>query len=101
MDFRKAASINDLKPGEKLGVVLEGEPVLLVNLENEYFAIGGKCTHRGCMLSDGTLEGSRIRCICHGSTFELKTGVVYRGPATKSEPTYRVRIEEDQIQIEI
>jgi nitrite reductase/ring-hydroxylating ferredoxin subunit len=101
MDFRRAALVNDLKSGEKLGLVLEGEPVLLVNLENEYYAIGGKCTHRGCMLSDGTLEGSRIRCICHGSTFELKTGAVYRGPAIKPEPSYRVRIEEDQIQVEI
>jgi nitrite reductase/ring-hydroxylating ferredoxin subunit len=36
MDFMKAASVNDLKPGEKLGVVLDGKPVLLVNLENEY-----------------------------------------------------------------
>jgi nitrite reductase/ring-hydroxylating ferredoxin subunit len=101
MDFRRAASVNDLKPGEKLGVVLQGEPVLLVNLENEYYAIGGKCTHRGCMLSDGTLEGSRIHCICHGSTFELKTGAVYRGPAAKPEPSYRVRVDGDQIQVEI
>ena len=101
MDFRRAASVNDLKPGEKLGIVLEGEPVLLVNLDNEYYAIGGKCTHRGCMLSDGILEGSRIRCMCHGSTFELKTGAVYKDPATKPEPSYRVSIENDQIQVEI
>jgi nitrite reductase/ring-hydroxylating ferredoxin subunit len=101
MEFRKAASVNDLKSGEKLGVVLEGEPVLLVCLENGYFAIGGKCTHRGCMLSDGMLVGSRIQCECHGSTFELKTGAVVRGPATKSESSYRVRIEGDQIQVEI
>ena len=101
MDFMKAASVKDLKPGEKLGVVLQGEPVLLVNLENKYYAIGGKCTHRGCMLSDGTVVGERIQCICHGSTFELKTGVVYRGPAAKPEPSYRVRVEGDQIQVEI
>jgi len=101
MVFRKVASVNDLKSGEKLGVVLEGEPVLLVNLDNEYYAIGGKCTHRGCMLSDGTVVGSRIQCICHGSSFELKTGAVYKGPAAKPEPSYRVRIENDQIQVEI
>src|SRR5512136_2606150 len=101
MEFRRAASVNDLKQGEKLGIILEGQPVLLVNLENEYYAIGGKCTHKGCMLSDGTLEGSRIRCICHGSTFELKTGELYRGPATKPEPSYRVRVKDGKIQVEI
>ncbi|MGD0804686.1 MAG: Rieske (2Fe-2S) protein [Candidatus Bathyarchaeia archaeon] len=101
MEFRRAASVNDLNPGEKLGIVLAGEPVLLVNLENEYYAIGGKCTHRGCMLSDGTIDGMRIRCVCHGSTFELKSGAVYKGPAAKPEPSYLVRVEGDQIQVEI
>jgi 3-phenylpropionate/trans-cinnamate dioxygenase ferredoxin subunit len=101
MDFMRAASVNDLNPGGKMGVALSGKPVLLVNLENEYYAIGGKCTHWGCMLIDGKLEDSRIRCKCHGSTYELKTGTVTRGPATKPEPSYRVKIENDEIYVEI
>jgi nitrite reductase/ring-hydroxylating ferredoxin subunit len=101
MEFITAASVNDLKSGDKLGVTLGDKPILLVKLDDNYYAIGGECTHRGCMLSDGTLEGSRIRCVCHGSTFELKTGAVYRGPAANPEPSYRVRVKDDQIQIEI
>ena len=101
MVFRRVASVTDLKPGEKLGVTIEDKPILLVNLENVYYAIGGKCTHRGCMLSDGTVDGSRIRCICHGSTFELKTGALIKGPTSKPEPSYRVMVEGDQIQVEI
>ena len=101
MDFMRAASVNDLKPGEKLGVVLDGKPVLLVNLDNEYYAIGGKCTHWGCMLIDGTLEDSRIRCRCHGSTFELTTGAVIKGPAKEPEPSYRVKIENSKIYVEV
>jgi nitrite reductase/ring-hydroxylating ferredoxin subunit len=101
MDYMRAASVNDLKPGEKLGLVLNGKPVLLVNLENEYYAIGGKCTHWGCMLIDGTLVDSGIRCKCHGSTFELKTGAVIKGPATKPEPSYRVKIENGEIYVEV
>jgi 3-phenylpropionate/trans-cinnamate dioxygenase ferredoxin subunit len=101
MVFMRAASVNDLKPGEKLGMVLDGKPVLLVNLENEYYAVGGKCTHWGCMLIDGKSEDSRIRCKCHGSTFELKTGAVAKGPATKPEPSYRVKIDNDEIYVEV
>jgi 3-phenylpropionate/trans-cinnamate dioxygenase ferredoxin subunit len=101
MDFMRAASVKDLNPGEKLGVVLDGKPVLLVNLENEYYAIGGKCAHWGCMLIDGKLEDSRIRCKCHGSTFELKTGAVIKGPATKPEPSYRVKVENGEIYVEV
>ena len=101
MDFMRAASVNDLKPGEKLGVVLDGKPVLLVNLENEYYAIGGKCTHWGCMLKEGKLEESRILCKCHGSTFDLKTGTVIKGPTTKPEPSYHVKIENGEIYVEV
>ena len=97
----RAASVNDLKPGEKLGVVLDGKPVLLVNLDNEYYAIRGKCTHWGCMLIDGTLEDSKIRCRCHGSTFELTTGAVIKGPAKEPEPSYRVNIENSEIYVEV
>ena len=44
MEFIKAAVVNNLKPGEKIGVVLEGKSVLLVNLDDQIYAIGGKCT---------------------------------------------------------
>ena len=101
MEFMRAASVNDLKPGEKLGVVLDGKPVLLVNLDNEYYAIRGKCTHWGCMLIDGTLEDSKIRCRCHGSTFELTKGAVVKGPATEPEPSYSVKIENNDIYVEV
>ena len=101
MDYMRAASVNDLKPGEKLGVVLNGKPVLLANIKNEYYAIGGKCTHWGCMLIDGALVDSGIQCKCHGSTFELKTGAIIKGPATKPEPSYRVKIENGEIYVEV
>jgi nitrite reductase/ring-hydroxylating ferredoxin subunit len=101
MNFIRAASAKDIKPGEKLGVILEGKPVLLVNLDNEHYAIGGKCTHWGCMLIDGKIEDSRIRCRCHGSTFEITTGAVVKGPAAESEPSYRVKIENNEIYVEV
>jgi len=101
MGFMRAASVKDLKTGEKLGVVLGGKPVLLVNLENEYYAIGGKCTHWGCMLIDGKIEDSRIRCKCHGSTFDLKTGAVIKGPAAKPMPSYHVKVENGEIYVEV
>ena len=84
-----------------MGLVLERKQVLLVNLNNEFYAIGGKCTHWGCMLMDGTLEDSRIRCKCHGSAFELTTGAVIDGPATDQAPVYRVKVENGEVFVEV
>jgi 3-phenylpropionate/trans-cinnamate dioxygenase ferredoxin subunit len=93
------ASSADLKPNEKKAVEVNGAKVLLVNLNGTYYAIGDKCTHRGCSLSKGTINGDTLQCACHGSTFNLKTGEVVKGPAKNPEPKYNVKVENNQVLI--
>ena len=81
------------------GVVANGVPVLLVNLQGKFYAIGNICTHMACKLSNGSLIGEIVQCSCHGSRFEVKTGKVSGGPAFKPETAYEVRVEGDQIQL--
>jgi nitrite reductase/ring-hydroxylating ferredoxin subunit len=97
MALVKVASAGNLKPNQMKAVDAEGKPVLLVNLNGTFYAIGNKCTHSGCRLSNGTLKGDTVQCGCHGSIFDVKTGNVVKGPAKNSEPKYEVKIENDQI----
>jgi nitrite reductase/ring-hydroxylating ferredoxin subunit len=83
------------------GVTTSGISVLLINLNGKYYALGNTCTHMGCKLSNGFLQGEVVQCSCHGSRFEVKTGKVVGGPALKPEPTYETKVEGDQIQIKI
>ena len=53
------------------------------------------------MLVDGTLEGSNVKCRCHGSTYDLKTGAIVKGPTTAPEPSYRVKIDNGAIYVEV
>jgi nitrite reductase/ring-hydroxylating ferredoxin subunit len=101
MGLVKVASKKDLAPGIMMGVEVNGKEICLVNLDSTYYAIGNRCTHMGCMLSDGELSGENVRCSCHGSMFNIKTGNVAKGPAKNSESTYRVKAEDDQIMIDI
>jgi nitrite reductase/ring-hydroxylating ferredoxin subunit len=41
-----------------------------------------------------------VKCPCHGSKFNVKTGEVVHGPAAKPEPKYTVKVEEGQILID-
>ena len=75
--------------------------ILLVNLANDYFAIGNICSHKGCKLSTGTLTGEVVQCRCHGSQYKVKTGEIVRGPTKKPEPAYEVKVENDQILVKI
>jgi len=99
MTLVNVASTADLKPNEKKAVEVNGTKVLLVNLGGTYYAIGDKCTHRGCSLSKGTIMGDNLQCACHGSTFNLKTGAVVKGPAKNPELKYEVKVEGDKISI--
>ena len=93
MGFVKVVSTKELEPGKMIGF---GE-MLVANLDGNYYAIGNRCSHRGCKLSSGMLDGEKIVCPCHGSIFDVKTGRVIKGPANKPEPMFQVKIEGDQI----
>jgi 3-phenylpropionate/trans-cinnamate dioxygenase ferredoxin subunit len=97
----RAAFTKDLQPEKMMGVEVGGKEVLLADLAGTYFAIGNRCTHMSCMLSDGTLKGENVTCACHGSIFDVKTGNVVKGPARKPEPVFQVKVEGDQILVNV
>lgn len=63
----------DLKPGEKKEVEVEGiedGKVLLCNVGGKTTALGPKCTHYGAPLVKGVLTGDgRITCPWHGGPY--------------------------------
>lgn len=101
MGFVKVTSIKELGSGKMVGVEAGDKPVLVVNLDGTYYAIGNVCTHMGCMLSDGVLKGEIVTCPCHGSRFNVETGGVVGGPAKKPEPTFQVKTEGDQVLVNV
>lgn len=101
MDFVKAVMKNGIAAGEMKSAEVAGISVLLANIAGEYYAIGNKCTHRGCKLSGGIFDGVNVKCPCHKSVFNVKTGEVLHGPASKPAPTYAVKVEEEQILVNV
>ena len=95
------ASTKDLSPGAMMGIEKEGKSILVANVNGAYYGIGNRCTHVGCLLSAGTLEGERVQCRCHGSTFDVRTGKVLKGPAENAEPSFKLRVAGDQILADI
>jgi len=101
MVFVKVALVKDLKPDQMIGAEAGGKEIVVANLEGTYYAMGNRCTHMGCMLSDGMLKGGTVTCPCHGSIFDVRTGSVTKGPAKKPEPAYRTKTEGEQILADI
>jgi nitrite reductase/ring-hydroxylating ferredoxin subunit len=100
-DWTPAAESSALTEGQPTRVVVDDTPVLLVRFGARVLAIHDRCSHRGCSLSDGDLEGEQIVCACHGSSFDLGDGSVHRGPATAPQPAFEVRDQDGLIAIRL
>jgi nitrite reductase/ring-hydroxylating ferredoxin subunit len=97
----KAVSKDEVESGTMKGVKVGGKEVLVANLGGNFYAIGNRCTHMGCMLSDGELKGENALCPCHGSTFNVRTGVIVKGPAKKPEPVFEVKVEGEDVLVTV
>jgi nitrite reductase/ring-hydroxylating ferredoxin subunit len=73
--------------------------VAVARVDGKLYALDDLCTHEACPLSSGLLTGTTLMCQCHGSQFDIGTGAVMRGPATKAMRTYEVREVDGAIQI--
>src|SRR5215831_16017036 len=67
--------------------------ISVARVGNRLYAFDDLCTcaHEACPLSGGLLTGTTIMCQCHGSRFEITTGAVINGPATKELNVYEVQ----------
>jgi nitrite reductase/ring-hydroxylating ferredoxin subunit len=57
------------------------------------------CAEPGCPLSGGLLTGTTLMCQCHGSRFDITTGAVINGPATRPLTVYEAHEAGGDIQI--
>ena len=98
-DWTDASAAAELPDGEPTRVVVDDTPVLLLRDGDALFALHDRCSHRGCSLSEGEIEGDVIVCACHGSRFDRRDGSVRQGPATAPQPAFETRVRDDRIEI--
>jgi 3-phenylpropionate/trans-cinnamate dioxygenase ferredoxin component len=57
------------------------------------------CAEPACPLSGGLLTWTTLMCQCHGSRFDVTTGAVLDGPATRALNVYEVQEADGNIRI--
>jgi nitrite reductase/ring-hydroxylating ferredoxin subunit len=100
-DWTDAGESGALTPDEPHGVVVGDTPVLLLRHGDGLHAMHDRCSHRGCLLSDGEIDGEVVVCACHGSRFRLHDGAVERGPATAPQPVFETRESDGRIELRL
>ena len=79
------------------------ENLLLIKINNQIFCIERYCTHAYGDLSEGIIneETKTVTCPIHFSTFDIKTGNPITKPAERPLKTYKVKIENNKVYVEV
>lgn len=101
MAFVKVAQVSDIAPGQVKVIEVEDEDVALCNVDGRIYAIADVCTHDDGPLGQGHLHGHQIECPRHGARFDVRTGDALTLPAIVAIPTFEVKIEGDDILVDI
>jgi 3-phenylpropionate/trans-cinnamate dioxygenase ferredoxin component len=98
-DWIDVARLEDLPPGTRTVVDVDGAQIAVFNLDGQLHAIEDICTHDGGELASGELENEVIVCPRHGARFSIITGEVLGPPAYEAVHVFPLRVEDGVIQV--
>jgi 3-phenylpropionate/trans-cinnamate dioxygenase ferredoxin subunit len=103
--FERVCTLSEVPNDGSLRVELPDVDLAIVRFDDEVYAIEDVCSHAEVALTDGEVDevdgAPTIECALHGSCFDLRTGEPTNLPATEPVPVYPVRVEGDDILVDV
>jgi len=99
IEFVEIVPASELPNGERLFVEIEGKPLVIFNIADQFFSIGDVCSHDDGPVGEGDLEGYTITCPRHGAEFDIRDGKVVQMPAVVDIPAYPIKVVDGMIQV--
>lgn len=100
-DWRRVCSLDEIVGGKPSPMTIDHLALVLVRVGDDVYCLRDECSHRDVPLSEGDVESCAIECYLHGSQFDLRTGEALNPPATSPVATYPVRIEGDEVLVDL
>jgi NADPH-dependent 2,4-dienoyl-CoA reductase/sulfur reductase-like enzyme/nitrite reductase/ring-hydroxylating ferredoxin subunit len=94
----KISQTNDLQNGEMKTLKTDNDlEVLLIKLEDRFYALEPYCPHYGAPLESGIFSDKKIMCPWHHAMFEAETGNLVEPPALNGLTRYQLNIRGSDI----
>jgi nitrite reductase/ring-hydroxylating ferredoxin subunit len=101
MAWTRVASRSEVEE-KKIAEATVGETeIALYFVDGAIYATDNICTHAFARLSEGYLDGDCIECPVHQALFNVKTGAVVAAPAFTPLKTFPVRVEGDDVLVDV
>ena len=102
--LERVCSVTDVADGEAKRFELGNLAVAVVRIGDDWYAIGDRCTHQDISLAEGEVDSPTRSSSSAGSTAAASrssTAQPHALPATKPVPVYTVKIEGDDVFVEV
>ena len=96
-----AARTSIFEGRDVVGIECQGQPLALYRVEGDVLATSDVCPHQGASLSAGCVVQGYIECPVHFALFDLRTGVSDGAVTTRPVRTFAVRVEGDDIYVDV
>ncbi len=101
MAWQRVASMAEVKEDAPVPVTLGDKQLAVYRLGDSYYALDDVCPHAYALLSSGFIEGDRVECPLHQAAFHIPTGKCVAPPAEEDLKKYPLKIEGDDIFIDV
>jgi nitrite reductase/ring-hydroxylating ferredoxin subunit len=101
MALVKVARVDEIAAGTGKVASAGGKAIAVFNIDGVFRATDNACTHRGGPLGEGRVNGTVVTCPWHGSEFDVATGQVVKGPATRPVSTYPTQVQGNDVLVDV
>lgn len=108
MGYVTVAKVAEVPAGGMKKVEAGAVALLLANVGGKFYALDDRCPHMGGSLSEGTIEGTAIKCPRHGAMFDLATGkaigqarILFLKMSVMDANSHRVEVRGDAVFVEV
>ena len=98
--YIKIATTAQIREGRSLLVSIEGDEVVLIQVEGQLYGIRNICAHQHIpKLHEGVINGHEVTCPMHGWKYDIRTGKSPTGQGTVQ--TFPIKVAGVNVFIEL
>jgi 3-phenylpropionate/trans-cinnamate dioxygenase ferredoxin subunit len=101
MAWQRAASVAEVVADKGLQVKIGKMDVVIFRIGESLHALEAICPHADAYLAEGFIDDDKIECPLHQAQFHIPTGKCLGPPADRDLITYPIKIEGNDVLVDI
>ncbi len=98
--FRDVLGVESLEDGTMRALDVDGRPVLVVRVGQEWLAVDNRCGGSPLPLEFSRLDGTTLHCSWHGCQYDVRTGVRLDAPGDRLA-VFPISVEDGRVRIAV